>query len=288
MRSGAALLGALLTAAPAWADCPSDLAGVRAELDVAEAAYGEFDFETYSLQVVSLIEDAGCLEELLTPEDAARLHLARALDGWVRRAEVGDQAFTRIELALRGLMAADPDYAPPDDLMPEGSQLRAIYDAAKSVGIGDADPLTGEGWLVDGGAAEGLPMERLALIQFSGAEGVETWYVEGASIPGELRELMRITARATRSDDSELPSEDHLSEGPRTSRALLISGLAAGVVAGAGVGLAAWSQGEYLEESDPDEAEGLYALNRVSGVGGYAAAGVAGGLVVSAVLVGRW
>jgi len=287
MRSDAALLGALLIGAPAWADCPAELSGLRADLDAAEAAYGDFDFETYSQQVVALLADAACLSELLTPEDAARLHLARALDGWVRRGEVGELAFTRIELALRGLMAADPDYAPPDDLMPEGSQLRAIYDAAKSVGAGQSDPLDGEGWLVDGGAVEGMPLERLSVVQFSGAEGVETWYIEGASVPGELRELMRITARSSRSGDEELPT-DAIAEAPRTSRALLVSGLAAGALAGAGLGLAAWSHGEYLAESERDEAEGIYTLNRVSGVGGFAAAGVAGGLVVSAVLVGRW
>jgi len=73
------------------------------------------------------------------------------------------------------------------------------------------------------------------------------------------------------------------------SRTLALSGLASGVLAGAGIATAAALREEVLASPDPSSAHpGLVAANRVVGytAGGLGVAAI--GLGVSAVIVGRW
>jgi hypothetical protein len=282
MRIGLALLASLVICGVARAECPTDLEQLRAGLDAAEAAYGEFDFEAYSAGLTALRADLACLSEVATPEDVARVHLADALDCWVRREALGEETGHEVEQALRGLLAVRPDFEPPDDLMPDGGQLRVYFYQARGAGPGALEPFEGEGWSADGGASQGVPLERDALVQYSGEAGVQSWYLAGGGLPSSLEQQLKDSRQAARKEPAAEVSE------PRTSRSLLIAGLATGAAAGAGLGVAAWSRGVYLEQPDPDQASSLDGLNRAAGVGGYALAGVAGGLGLTAVLVGRW
>lgn len=74
-------------------------------------------------------------------------------------------------------------------------------------------------------------------------------------------------------------------ERKHTSRGVLISGLALGVVGASGLGIAAATKGSY-DPSEPNRA--AYVANLTSGIGGYTLLSASGILVGTSLVVNRW
>jgi len=84
------------------------------------------------------------------------------------------------------------------------------------------------------------------------------------------------------------PAVDSASPLSRPSRALLGAGLASAAVGVASAVVAQRAQDGFWSSGARDEAERAYQLNRLAGFTAYGAAGVSAGLVLGAVVVGRW
>jgi hypothetical protein len=74
----------------------------------------------------------------------------------------------------------------------------------------------------------------------------------------------------------------------RSSRPLLVGGLAVGAVAGTSLLVSQRAADAFWAADEHASAQRAYTTSRVAGFTGYGAAGVSAGLVLGAVLVGRW
>ncbi len=236
-----------LTLAAAEDLCPARAGDVAARAAGAEAAYLDGDLARFDAEMTAMREGLGCLDERLSPEQAARVHLVVALDHWT----LGEQAPT--QAALRGLLSAAPGFVltgPLDE--PElGAQLERARRAREARGA----PLGPGIWFLDGRAWSGwVPEDRAAVLQRVEPEGLRTWYL------------------------LEVPPPDLPAPPPQRSRGLLIAGASAGATSALCLGVAAAARSAYLTEPS----ERTDRLNRVTGISGYALAAASGGLLVGA------
>jgi len=173
-------LAALLLTAQAHATCPADLATLRTDMGAARMAHADEDLEALRLAVQRVDEDLSCLTERATPDDALQAHLAHALGWWLLRDE------ERVAFALRGAMAVDPGFLLGDDIAPAGSKLMVLYAQVREHGTG-LSATVGDKLMVDGfDGIRALPMQRAALIQRQGKDGLETWYCSPDGAPSAL------------------------------------------------------------------------------------------------------
>ncbi len=173
-------LTALLLPRSADAGCPADLATLRTDMGTARMAYADEDLEALRQAVASVDEDLGCLTEPATPDDALQAHVVHALGWWLMRDE------ERVAFALRGAFAVDPTFIPGDDIAPAGSRLMVLYTRVRDEGTGLSAPASDKLRLDGFDGIQAVPMERAALVQREGEDGLETFYLTPDGVPTAL------------------------------------------------------------------------------------------------------
>jgi len=110
-----------------------------------------------------------CLNEPLTPVDAAAYHRAIALSSYVSQDDAGTVA------AFRAARRIQPGYSLPSTIAPPGNQLYVLFEEA-SPGTVSSDPVTihphpGEVVLVDGSRSAIRPTDSPVILQRMDASG---------------------------------------------------------------------------------------------------------------------
>ena len=149
-------------------------------------------FNRANNSVVAIIP---CLNEPITPADAAAVHRATALRYFVVRNN--DAALSAYVSAL----TSQPAYSLPSSIAPEGNSLHRLYIAAQSI---EPEPLArleippGTTLFVDGQRSDGRPLDRPALLQLMHPSGEVVWsdYVLGDDMDPDLTEYVLDTAIA--------------------------------------------------------------------------------------------
>ncbi|MEQ1565662.1 MAG: hypothetical protein ABMA64_08495 [Myxococcota bacterium] len=167
-----------ISATTAWADCAfradtSDLARV---LSAAEAAYVTLDPSEFERAMTELDYVVPCLDEPVSPADAAHLHRLRGIGRFVE----GDA-----EGALAALAAArtlEPAYVFPAEVFPPEYELRRLYEAlpAEAGETARLPRARGGQLLLDGVVSQRRPVERPVVFQWVDEQGA----VRGTSYLG--------------------------------------------------------------------------------------------------------
>jgi hypothetical protein len=113
------------------------------------------------------------------------------------------QDAVQAKAGFRGMLAIEPGYVPELSIAPEGSLLRKAWADASAEGPAPARPLPAGAWFVDGKpGAQSFPVGRTAVVQLlSSAGGFVSWYLDGQSIPADLKEQVAAgTAIAERAE----------------------------------------------------------------------------------------
>lgn len=274
-------LFSILLVAQVGAVCPADADLVGEHVDAAVQAYEDWEWDSFAAGVAQVNEELACLEEIASPTLVARVHLLAALYG--ARYQKPDLARD----AFRGLLSLDPYYEPSIELAAPGSALRQAYDAAGQAGPGDVLPLPDGSWYVDGlPDPVGYPVQRAALVQQDGQKRVRSWYLLGGDVPPEL---VRVESVPEPVPEPRRPERQRKQREPKPSRALLGTGLACAAVAAGSFTYAELSWAHTMDSvADQPRAYDAYDRAHAMTIGGIAAGGVASGLVLTAVIVGRW
>jgi len=171
--SGAALLPALVVSAPlpGLAACPATPEIVSAELEQATAAFIAMDAATFAEARETARASLACLDRRAPPALAGAYHRMEALDAYLIRNFDGTRA------AFRAALSADPDYALPPDLAPEGNRLGDLYAEARILSDPEAVVEVPKGFtlVVDGREQAARPESRPAIYQGFATEPVPLW-----------------------------------------------------------------------------------------------------------------
>jgi len=270
----------LVQAAPALGFCPATAAELGSEVEAALAAYDRWEWAEFTRLSESARADLACLSEVPPAGAAMRAHLLAAFVA----ARQSDAPAMRA--AFRGVLSIDEGWEPSMDQAAPGSTIRQAFDAAREAGRGPGIPLPPGGtWVVDGKPGATLvPTERAALVQFSdGRADLASWYLDGSGVPPDLASHLTAGVPQT-ADGGSRPDR----RGGHASRNLVIAGLGTGLLAGGALLYAESARGEFVEAEDEPEAERIEAVNHLWGYGGYSLGAAAGGLVLGAVIHGRW
>lgn len=173
----------LLTSAPASAVCPASASALRADVEAAIAAYSEWQWEEFALREAAARKELSCVQEIVSPAQASRVHLLTAVAAFRANNE------PLMVAAFRGVLAHDPAREPGADFAAPGSSIREAFEQARASGPGLNTGIQREGsWYVDGRPAGGqLPTQRTALVQLAAEGAVRSWYLDGESLPLALR-----------------------------------------------------------------------------------------------------
>lgn len=272
--------------------CPATDASLDGDVAAATERYLELDLPGFDVASATVLAEASCLGEAASSATAFGVHRTRALRAWVERDAPGMVA------AFAAMRAAAPDAVLDERLAPRGSRLREVYDAGRGAPEGRMAPLTGPGWVVDGRPdALLVPLDRATLVQRLGPDGApRSWYFPTGAVLDAL-ELPTPAVGAARAAIPPVSSAPFLTDAvsslrdrhPHPSRALAIGSGAAVLVGAASFAVASVSREAYLATGPEDGArEDLYTANIASGVAGFAVSAAAAGLLVGAVVVGRW
>ena len=167
-----------------------------------DTAFSALDDETFASARREAVKSVQCLEEPLSPGQAALLHKLQALGAFVDRDDAAAVA------SFHSLVLASPGYALPDSLAPEGHPLRTHFAVAEGMVVVPGAPLPTpkSGRVhVDGRPATAAPQGRPWVFQHiddSGAvlgsalvasgEGVPEYANKGLPVePGARRGLNR-------------------------------------------------------------------------------------------------
>jgi hypothetical protein len=269
------------------AACPEPVPVVAFDEAVARAELAVQTLDAVALETAIAAADAAlpCLAEPVGSEHLARWYRARAVHRFVS----GDvDAAAELFRAARGLQ---PAYPLDPDL---GAPIQEAYRLAEPGAVARALPRPSEGWVViDGRSLPSAPADRPFVVQWFGSDGAlkaTTLVPPGAELPYPA---------APPSAQSVLPAPVviHLPPPPapvvveqgHPSRALAVSGLAAGLLSGAGIAVASTLKQHVLLSDEPiDPRDGIVTANRAVGYGAGVAGVAAIGLGVGAVVVGRW
>lgn len=178
-----AVVASVAQAAPA---CPVSRTAeeLGAALAGADAAWGNSAAD-FQVAVVSMRSILPCVAGAVDAPTAAHVHRIEGLVAFASR----DRA--RTLLAFAAARAADPAWAPSDDLAPPGSPLRAAWDEASAPSTTAPLPPAREGALrVDGVPAHLRPTGRPALLQIVDERGhadTTAWLDVGAPPPAYRR-----------------------------------------------------------------------------------------------------
>jgi hypothetical protein len=256
----------------ALAECPLDPADLRRELDAAYSEYTDLDFDGFRARFTGVREEVSCLSATLDGDEAAQLHFAHALDAFLDR----DQ--DRMLRAIRGVLAADPDYSPSSDVVRPGNGLFVAFELARQPREPVTEPLPAGSYVVDGApGSEAAPMDRNAVVHRVDTQAVHSWYLDAPVLPLGLAPEVEPLAPAP------------LARRSRRSRALLGAGAGLGIAAGASLAAAAVLKDRYYDEEDPPgNPEAVKAANLATGITGWTLATGAAGLGAAAMITWEW
>ncbi len=255
----------------AAAGCPADVETLRADVRAAVEAHDAQDWASFERRVAAVHEDIGCLGDLADVPTALEVHTLLAL----YFAHHGDEDNARD--VMRGALSLDGSYAPDPAHVAAQPLLESAHTAAAKKGPGHDQELPEGSWVIDGWPdRDRLPTERATLVQRHAEQAdVRSWYVFGGQIPPEL---------LPRSAQPEPTASGGLS-----SRPLLFGGLAGLALAAGGLSVAELSWNTTMDQQlTEDEARSRYRTAHGLSVGSAALGVLGGGLVVGAVINGRW
>ncbi len=156
------------TAAHASCEEPGERSTVLLSVAKAEQAFHQMDIDGFHAARDQALTELPCLVDPLQPADAARIHVLGALDAFTRNDE------TAAVNALRSVLRADPTYALPAELVPEGHALRLQLEVAATIADSAPrslpDPSDGA-LLVDGNEATVAPADRPFILQLRQQSG---------------------------------------------------------------------------------------------------------------------
>ena len=253
----------------AWAVCPADPGAFRHHLDESYSAYLAFDLDKFNEHAKATREELPCLAGAVDAETAARAHLIAALSAGL------DNDLPRALAAFRGLRTADANFVLDPNAVPEGSDARAAFQSAGTLGPGVArkvTPAESVTLYVDGRpGAETIPTERASLVQAEVNGVFSSWYLAGgAAFPAEL--------------EARFGTPDRRSP----TRALAVSSIGAAALAGVSFGVTRRSLTRFEESTDALEVRATWQQERVFYLTGVGFSAAALGLGAGAVLTGRW
>ncbi len=268
----------------AGAACPADSAILWADTRIAALAWNAGAWVEFEDALVAVREDLGCLSEVIPENQAAPIHHLFAMAGVRHKDE--DQVMA----ACQALLVLDEDFDPGPSLAPPGSLLRWAWEDAFVAGAGALRSVPDGAWFVDGKPVPNeLPVERAALVQLQDAgNGYLTWYLDGGEVPPDLEE--RLAPPAPPPVVNPAPRLGPLAYVRQScappSRALLLSGVALGVVGFGGMAVGEALENNMMRTDVEREAEAFYRRGLVSSFGGLTltltGAGLATGSVVHA------
>lgn len=271
-----------LMVALARAECgsgaPVGVSGLDQELLKAEGAFVDLDIEGFLATSDRIRAELPCMNEVVPPTVAARLHRVEGL----RRFGERDVDDVRAFAAAR---AADPQATLPPEMAPPGSQLLADF-GAMDTSAGDvvplAEPIEAVLWL-DGQVATTRNVGRPTLAQLVGVDGGVRWtsYVAHAA---PLPPYEAIPLPEPEPPPLPEPVTVVVHRSPRIP--LAIATAATVVAAGVTYGVGASSRSAWLDPETPDaDLAGLKATTNtmavVSTASGVAALGLGTLLVVT-------
>jgi hypothetical protein len=252
------------------------------KLDEGERAFADLDDETFLRAVDEAALINRCLDGLISPALAARLHWLNGIQLYLRNDH------QRSAASLSGARGLETAWALPESVLPKDHELRAIFDAQPAAAQVEQAPEPAQGQLYfDGRASMARPIDRATVFQLVLADQqVETTaYV----FPGD-----GLPAYATRRRNPDRSSAG--TAAPRERRRLANPWLLTGAGLSAGGAVGSWLVARKAESDfktyDPDFT--LDDLDRLQGranAGGATATGLgvaAVGLGVSAFFVGVW
>ena len=159
---------ALLLAHTSAAACPGNASAVEVQrhLDRALVYYEQLEPEPFRTEAEAAREMADCVEDQLEPSLVAQLHRALGLHAYTR--EDIDAAVRSFASARR----AEPGYALPPTLVPEGHPLRTDYTALDPLSVQlDRVPEPKRGQLFfDGTVALERPADQPTVVQLIGGD----------------------------------------------------------------------------------------------------------------------
>lgn len=252
----------VLLAAAAHAACvPQPLADLRIALDGAESAWG-VDADGFARSAAAADAILACLEAVIDPSTAARVHRVRGLTAYAGRDTAGATA------AFAAARSVEPAYNFPDTMVPPGNPLRAIYESATpSSAFKPAAPPARGMTHFDGTASARRPSAVPTVFQLveAGRATRTEWLVAGQSLSYRER-------------------------GAGTRVPLLVATGAAAAAGGVLYGIAAMEREKYdtLDYGSVAELDAQADLVNTLGYAGIGAGALAVGLGATAFVVGRW
>ncbi len=288
------LLIAGLSAQAATCAHPTRATDLQRALNEAMAAYAALDIAAFDRARADATTTLECLGEPVSPPLAAAAHRAEAIAAFVQDDLQGTRS------AFRSALVLQPAYRMPEDVLPPGSPLQALYEEARQLGPGPDEPASlavGLTLLVDGADQGGVPAERPAIVQVVAPDGQvqSTWYLRvGDPFPEELRAppgAVAVTSPVVSPVMSPVVSSTS-GEPDRGGRwmPLAIGAGVSGLLAGGAWALSAASHDRFVTPGEVAYEE-LEALQRANHAQVLAAGGLgvtALGLGIGAVIVGVW
>ena len=171
----------ILWLAPALAACAEDTTthDLLAAAGAAEASFASMDLDGFNTHYAEAQELLRCLDELVSPPDAAAVHRMMALHAYVE----GD--LDGVVQAYHAATVLQPGFSLPTSIAPEGHPLRTAWTDATELPPSPVERLVYPGLtlVVDGQAGASLPTGRPAVVQVQQPSGEVLWTVWSA--PGD-------------------------------------------------------------------------------------------------------
>jgi len=173
------MLGLLLAAATAHAcAAPTTAAALTAQAVEAHEAFSVLDDPGFEAALQAIEAGLPCLEDALSPQQAARIHAARALDSFARDADTVP--------TFRAVLSADPAlrFSPwlPDShliYIELGVAERMAPQEGRALELDDGDTM-----LVNGRAGDAIVLQQPNILQLQrGGAVTDSALVEGQSVP---------------------------------------------------------------------------------------------------------
>jgi len=139
-----------------------------------EAAFVSMDINAFNESEARTVDGVTCLEEALTPYDAAGFHRMTALGSFIVRDEESAKA------AYVAALTSQPNYNLPESLAPKGKSLDSLYTEARILAEEKADRVAveiprGAIMTVDGRREQMRPIGRPCLLQLLDMKGAVLW-----------------------------------------------------------------------------------------------------------------
>lgn len=139
-----------------------------------EAAFVSMDINAFNESETRTIQSVACLEEAITPYDAAGFHRMSALGSFIMRDEEAAKA------SYTAALTSQPNYNLPVSLAPEGKSLDQLYDDARVLAENQPDRVAveiprGTIMTVDGRRGQMRPIDLPCIIQLLDHKGAVLW-----------------------------------------------------------------------------------------------------------------